>query len=58
MERELRELASDEWHNHAHTMDGEYMGICDDSTWVSEALEDYEDQIESVFAAADEDSEE
>lgn len=58
LERELRELASNEWHGHAMRIDGEYVGTCDDATWVSEALEEYEDRIESVFAADDEDGEE
>lgn len=54
--KELRSICSDEWHNHASRIDGDYVGICDDSTWVSEALDEYQEQIEKVFPeAADDD---
>lgn len=58
--QELRNICSDEWHNYASKIDGEYVGICGDSTWVSEALEDYQEQIEKVFpdAAAEEEKDE
>lgn len=53
LESELRSLASDVWHGHAMRIDGEYVGICDDATWVAEMLEDYEEQMERVFAVTD-----
>jgi hypothetical protein len=47
--RQLRSICSDEWHSHASRIDGEYVGICDDATWVSEALDEYQEQLEKVF---------
>jgi hypothetical protein len=45
----LRNLCSDEWHAYASRIDGEFVGICDDATWVDEALEPYQDQLARVF---------
>jgi hypothetical protein len=54
LKTELRSLCSDEWHSNAMKIDGEFVAICDDSTWVSEALEDYDDRLAKFFAAAEE----
>lgn len=57
LENMLGELASDEWHNQALRIDGEYLGSCDEDTWVSEALEDYEEQLGKVFHEREDDEE-
>lgn len=49
-ETELRRLCSDEWHNNAMKINGDFVGICDDNTWVAEILEDYENRLEAFIA--------
>lgn len=58
LETELRRLCSDEWHNNAMKIDGEFVGLCDDSAWVSEALEDYEERLTEFFAEREDAEEE
>lgn len=54
LETELQRLCSDEWHNNAMKIDGEFVGICDEDSWVSEALDDLEERLDAFFVEASE----
>ncbi len=49
LESLLCQKCSEEWHGHAMKIDGEYVGTCDEATWVSEALENYGERLAKVF---------
>lgn len=44
------------WCSSALVIDGDYVGASDESYWVSEALEEYEDRLEAFFVSDDEDA--